>query len=192
MELGKQIKRYRGELGLSQEMLAEKIYVSRQTVSNWENDKNYPDINSLLRLSEVFQVSVDILIKGDVEKMKEEIRQEDRQQFERDSNIFAALMLATLLTPIPLLHYMDNMGIVMWAALFGVTGWFAFRVEQKKKAFDIQTYKEIVAFTQGEGLDEIAKAREEGKRPYQKILAAAAMGVIALAVSVLMLWIFKE
>ena len=84
MELGKQIKKYRGELGLSQEALAEKIYVSRQTVSNWENDKNYPDINSLLRLSEVFQVSVDILIKGDVEKMKVEIRQQDRQQFEMD------------------------------------------------------------------------------------------------------------
>lgn len=192
MELGKQIKKYRSELGLSQETLAEKIYVSRQTVSNWENDKNYPDINSLLRLSEILQVSVDILIKGDVEKMKEEIRQEDRQQFERDSNIFAALMLATLLTPIPLLHYLDKMGIAMWAALFGITGWFAFRVEEKKKVFDIQTYKEIVAFTQGEGLDEIAKAKEEGKRPYQKIFMAAVMGLITLAVSVLMVWIFKE
>ena len=82
MELGKQIKKYRSELSLSQEALAEKIYVSRQTVSNWENDKNYPDINSLLRLSEVFQVSVDILIKGDVEKMKVEIRQQDRQQLD--------------------------------------------------------------------------------------------------------------
>ena len=44
----------------------------------------------------------------------------------------------------------------------------------------------------GEGLDEIAKAKEEGKRPYQKILMAAAAAFIALAVSVLMLWIFKE
>lgn len=117
MELGKQIKKYRGELGFSQEVLAEKIYVSRQTVSNWENNKNYPDINSLLRLSEVFGVSIDILIKGDVEKMKEEIRQQDRQQFEMDSYIFSALMLATLLTPVPLLHYLDNLGIALWVAL---------------------------------------------------------------------------
>lgn len=192
MELGRQIKKYRGELGLSQEMLAEKIYVSRQTVSNWENDKNYPDINSLLRLSEVFQVSVDILIKGDVDKMKEEIRQQDRQQFEMDSYIFSALMLAVLLTPVPLLHYLDNLGIVLWAALVMVTGYFAFRVEKMKKAFNIQTYKEIMSFMEGEGLDEIAKAKEEGKRPYQKILIAAAAAVIALAVSVLMLWIFNE
>ncbi len=191
MELGRQIKKYRGELGLSQEMLAEKIYVSRQTVSNWENDKNYPDINSLLRLSEVFEVSIDILIKGDVEKMKVEIRQQDRQQFEMDSYIFSALMLAVLLTPVPLLHYLDNLGIVLWAALLGVTVYFASRVEKMKKAFDIQTYKEIVSFMGGEGLDEIAKAKEEGKRPYQKILSAAAAALIALAVSVLMLWIFK-
>ncbi|MCI8939541.1 MAG: helix-turn-helix transcriptional regulator [Dorea sp.] len=192
MELGKQIKKYRSELSLSQEALAEKIYVSRQTVSNWENDKNYPDINSLLRLSEVFQVSVDILIKGDVEKMKVEIRQQDRQQFEMDSYIFSALMLATLLTPVPLLHYLDDLGIAVWVMLVGVTGFYASKVEKMKKAFDIQTYKEIIAFMGGEGLDEIAKAKEEGKRPYQKILMAAAAAFIALAVSVLMLWIFKE
>ena len=192
MELGKQIKKYRGELGFSQEVLAEKIYVSRQTVSNWENNKNSPDINSLLRLSEVFGVSIDILIKGDVEKMKEEIRQQDRQQFEMDSYIFSALMLATLLTPVPLLHFLDNLGIALWVALVCVTGYFASRVEKMKKAFDMQTYKEIVAFMGGEGLDEIAKAKEEGKRPYQKILMTAAAACIALAVSVLMLWIFKE
>lgn len=192
MELGKQIKKYRGELGFSQEVLAEKIYVSRQTVSNWENNKNYPDINSLLRLSEVFGVSIDILIKGDVEKMKEEIRQQDRQQFEMDSYIFSALMLATLLTPVPLLHFLDNLGIALWVALVCVTGYFASRVEKMKKAFDMQTYKEIVAFMGGEGLDEIAKAKEEGKRPYQKILMTMAAACIALAVSVLMLWIFKE
>ena len=70
MELGKQIKKYRNEFDISQDELAEKVYVSRQTISNWENDKNYPDINSLLRLSEVFHVSIDILIRGDIEEIK--------------------------------------------------------------------------------------------------------------------------
>ena len=51
MELGKQIRKYRQEAQLSQEELAERIYVSRQTVSNWENDKSYPDVNSLVILS---------------------------------------------------------------------------------------------------------------------------------------------
>lgn len=54
MELSKQIKKYRTEANLSQEELADKIYVSRQTISNWENEKNYPDIKSLVLMSEVF------------------------------------------------------------------------------------------------------------------------------------------
>ena len=58
MNLGSQIKKYRSELSISQDELAEKLFVSRQSVSNWENDKTYPDIKSLLLLSEVFQVRV--------------------------------------------------------------------------------------------------------------------------------------
>ncbi len=48
MELGNQIKKYRSELQISQEQLADRIYVSRQTISNWENEKSYPDVNSLI------------------------------------------------------------------------------------------------------------------------------------------------
>ena len=59
MELGTQIRKYRNERTLSQEALAEKAYVSQQTVSNWENDKSYPDVNSLVLLSEVFEISLD-------------------------------------------------------------------------------------------------------------------------------------
>ena len=59
MELGKQIRKYRKEQSLSQDELAEKVYVSRQTISNWENDKSYPDVNSLILLSEVFHTSID-------------------------------------------------------------------------------------------------------------------------------------
>ena len=51
MELGNQIKAHRAALSLSQEELAEKVYVTRQTVSNWETSKSYPDIHSLLLLS---------------------------------------------------------------------------------------------------------------------------------------------
>lgn len=191
MELGKQIKKYRGELGISQEVLADKIYVSRQTISNWENDKSYPDINSILRLSEIFHVSIDILIKGDVEKMKEEMKQEDRAQFEKMSSIFSILLIAAIVTPVPLLHYLEYAGLCIWAVLAAVSLWYACKVEKKKKEFDIQTYKEIMAFMEGKGLDEIAKAKEEGKRPYQKFLLAAASALITLAVAVGMACILK-
>lgn len=83
MELSKQIKKYRTETNLSQEELADKIYVSRQTISNWENEKNYPDIKSLVLMSEVFQVSLDNLVKGDLERMKKEIDTQEYAKFQR-------------------------------------------------------------------------------------------------------------
>ena len=87
MELYKQIKRYRTDMNLSQEELAEKIYVTRQTISNWENDKSYPDIHSLLLLSSTFHISLDQLIKGDITTMKEEISKEAIQKFYSTFNI---------------------------------------------------------------------------------------------------------
>ena len=88
MNLGSQIKKYRSELSMSQDELAEKIFVSRQSISNWENDKTYPDIKSLLLLSEVFQVSLDQLIKGDLEIMKKEISTQELAEFEKDATLF--------------------------------------------------------------------------------------------------------
>ena len=57
MELGNQIKSHRAALSLSQEELAEKVYVTRQTVSNWETGKSYPDIHSLLLLLSLIHIS---------------------------------------------------------------------------------------------------------------------------------------
>lgn len=70
MNIGNQIKFFRQRDHLSQEELAAKLYVSRQTISNWENDKSYPDIHNLLMLSSLFQVSLDNLVKGDIEIME--------------------------------------------------------------------------------------------------------------------------
>lgn len=185
MELGKQIRKYRKEQSLSQDELAEKVYVSRQTISNWENDKSYPDVNSLILLSEVFHTSIDNLIKGDVEVMKEQVKNEDRKEFEKISRIFSVLFLAMMITPIPLIHYLKYAGIAIWALLAVVTLYFSFIVEKKKKQFDIQTYREIIAFMEGEKLDEIAKAREEGKTPYQKILLSVGVAVVTLVIAII-------
>ena len=192
MELGKQIRKYRNERTLSQEALADKVYVSRQTVSNWENDKSYPDVKSLVLLSEVFAVSLDQLIKGDVEMMKEQINQTDQKRFGRLSNIFAILFLAVLITPIPLEHFLSYAGIATWVVIFGAALYTAALVEREKKKFDVQTYREILAFTEGKSLSEIEKAREEGKRVYQKAFLVIATGVITLIVTLFFLWILGE
>lgn len=186
MELCKQIKKYRNDLGLSQDALAEKVFVSRQTISNWENDKSYPDVNSLLLLSEVFGVSIDILIKGDVMEMKKQILAEDREKFEKLSKILSILFIATIISPIPLVHFLHYVGIAIWIVLFAIAMYFAIQVEKLKKQFDIQTYREIVAFMEERDMDEISKAREEGKRPYQKVLLAVVSGLITFIVAVLL------
>ena len=73
MELARQLKAKREERGLSQDEVSKAIFVSRQTISNWENDKTYPDVQSLLLLSQLFDVSIDELVRGDVVAMQQAI-----------------------------------------------------------------------------------------------------------------------
>lgn len=186
MELGKQIKKYRTETNLSQEELADKIFVSRQTISNWENDKNYPDIKSLVLMSEVFRVSLDNLIKGDLERMKKEIDIQKYAKFQKDSTIFTVIFIVLLVAPVPLVMFWKWFGMALYLCLFGIGMCFAVRIEKYKKKYDIQTYKEIVAFTNGRSLDEIEKAREQGKRVYQKALLAAVSALLVVIIALIM------
>lgn len=70
MEIGKKLKDARMKSGFTQETVAEKIHVSRQTISNWENEKSYPDIISVIALSDLYSISLDDLLKGDREMME--------------------------------------------------------------------------------------------------------------------------
>ena len=64
MEFGEQIKQLRMDQNLTQEQFAEKLNVTRQAVSNWENDRNLPDIEMLIKMTSVFGISLDQLILG--------------------------------------------------------------------------------------------------------------------------------
>ena len=64
-DIGNKIKRARLEKKLTQEQIAELLGVSRQTISNWENEKSYPDIISVIKMSECYDVSLDYLLKGE-------------------------------------------------------------------------------------------------------------------------------
>ena len=70
MEIGTNLKNARCNANLTQEDIAEKIGVSRQTVSNWENNKSYPDIISVIRLSDIYGISLDTLLKEDENMIK--------------------------------------------------------------------------------------------------------------------------
>ena len=190
MEIGKRIKELRTSRGWNQEVFAEKTYVSRQTVSSWENNKSYPDIKSLLLMSELFEVSLDDLIKGDVVEMKKEISNESIREFNKWSNIFAVAYIIGLIIPYPLAHFFGWWGILIFVLYWFFALAISFRVEELKKKNDIQTYKEIVAFTEGKELGKEEKIAEKAKRPYQKFLLAFGSGAFALGVFILLQLIF--
>ena len=68
-QIGKNIKKYRAQMGMTQDQLAEKLHVTRQAVSNWENGKTQPSIETLTAMGELFGVSVEMLIYGKTGKM---------------------------------------------------------------------------------------------------------------------------
>lgn len=65
MILGEKLKQARADHHLTQQAVAKRVNVSRQTISSWETGKSYPDIDSLVVLSDFYGVSLDILIKED-------------------------------------------------------------------------------------------------------------------------------
>ncbi|MGM9941511.1 MAG: helix-turn-helix transcriptional regulator [Bulleidia sp.] len=194
MQLDTQIRKYRKQLELSQEELAEKVYVTRQTVSNWENGKNYPDIHSLLLLSALFNVSLDQLVKGDIENMKEIIRKEDIDTFNRYAEILTIHFVILIVSVVPLFYWLKLYALIPLGLIFALTMYWALKVEKLKKDNDIQTYREIVAFTEGKKLDQLDKAVEKGKRPYQNVLkvvlSAGITALICIAIGLLLNAVF--
>ncbi|WP_241698090.1 helix-turn-helix transcriptional regulator, partial [Enterococcus faecalis] len=77
MNIGNSLKMRRNELGLTQSEVAEKLYVTRQTISNWENNKSYPNIDCLIELSNLYEMTLDRLLKEDnpmMEKLSKYLR----------------------------------------------------------------------------------------------------------------------
>ncbi|MBQ7140922.1 MAG: helix-turn-helix transcriptional regulator [Bacilli bacterium] len=186
MELGNRIKKFREKINMSQEELADKVYTSRQTISNWENDKTYPDINSLKLLSNIFDVSLDNLIEGDIENMKKTISESDRKGFVGLSRIYTIELIAMVISAYPLLKYAGVIGIAIWILFTIITIITAFEIEKIKKEYNIQTYKEIVAFYNNKSLTRDEKIEEKAKIPYQRFLLSILSAIIAIIVFVLL------
>lgn len=190
MEVGRQIRKYREHMDFSQEQLAEKIYVSRQTISNWETGKSYPDINSLLLLSTLFHVSLDKLIKGDVEAMKDKIKESDIKRFNKYGIVYTVLLIVSVFSIVPLMSWMGFYAFIPWGLLFIITMYFAIRLEKMKKDNNISTYKEIVAFTEGRRLEENEQQQENGKRPYQRVFLVLGSAVFGAIIGAVMIYFF--
>ena len=192
MEIGARIKEHRRTAVMSQDDLAARVYVSRQTISSWENNKTYPDVQSLLLLSEIFDATVDSLIKGDVETMNETI--------ERDSTIMKRLsyvMLGFLLLMIACLVWICVqvfawdwaleqtvptfvLALVLWGIAMFAAAW----LDRIKRNHDLITYHEILSFWNGEQVDrDTERGRRERLIPrWLKIIRAVGFMILALAI----------
>ena len=189
IDIGSKIKTLRLSKSMTQEQLAKALHVSAQAVSKWENGKSYPDIHSLLLLSALFDVSLDQLIKGDLETMKQEVNAADVKAMNRDAIIYTVLLAATIILPVPLIKWFGLYGLIPELLIWGAAMYFALRLERIKKANNVQSYREILAFSEGKRLDEIEQKVEAGKRPYQKVLLALLTAGITLLVGMVLSWL---
>ena len=98
------------------------------------------------------------------------------------STIYAVHLIVLLLSAVPLFTWLELYALIPLGIFFAITMFWALKVEKIKKENDIQTYKEIVAFTEGKKLDELHKAVEVGKRPYQNVLKVIISAVVTAAI----------
>lgn len=190
MELGSNIRKRRGELGLSQDELASRIFVSRQTISSWENDRTYPDVQSLLLLARAFDVTVDTLIEGDMVVME--------QRISKDARRLNALAVATvalaaglvLITAWLCWQLADGWGwhavptAVFAAALLVGILYAAHQMERIKSRNDLIVYREVAAFLEGAPVDRDTPAglKARAGRPWWRIartIGYAVAGAVA-------------
>ena len=192
MEIGGHIKERRAAADMSQDDLAARVYVSRQTISSWENGKTYPDLQSLLLLSEVFGVTVDTLIKGDVETMTTATDRtaQTLQRLGYAMIVFLVLTIAALVWVSVQLVAWDwplaqaaptiTLAIVLWAIAMFAACW----ADHIKRDHDLITYHEILAFMRNEPVNrDSPRGRRERTMPaWMKAIRTIGLTLFALAV----------
>ena len=104
MEISERLKEARQNSGMTQEDVANKIMVSRVTVSHWENGKSLPDIVSLIGLSDLYGISLDELVKGD-SKMTEKVKK-DKKTADNNKRLISTI---AILAAVVLIVYVASM-----------------------------------------------------------------------------------
>ena len=122
-----QILKIRKEKGLTQEEFGKIFHVTRQTVSNWENEKSYPDLQILIDISNRFDISLDVLIKEDVKMVKTMDKERVLGSLKREKSVIDFFTGAGTGIVISCLFSADTMvrtvTIVLGVVMIGI-GWY--------------------------------------------------------------------
>lgn len=114
--IGKNISKFRKEQEMTQDQLAERLHVTRQAVSNWENGKTQPDVETLGQLAECFEVPVEMLIYGKSEAQGNKIVIERTVKKGIDTSTAVGIALAVVLS-------YTKWKSIGWAIFHGFLNW---------------------------------------------------------------------
>ncbi|MFL1470917.1 helix-turn-helix domain-containing protein [Paraclostridium bifermentans] len=162
MKISTIIKQRRLDLNLTQEQVAEQIFVSTKSISNWENDKNFPDIESLVRLAKLYDLSLDSLLLEGSDIVKDIKKKEKVYELQKINligsqltNVFLMLMifLPAILKGFYMSDYMYGL-LVLVTSSNAVTGFYFinkldkynFRENGNKTLISIQIAGSILFF----------------------------------------------
>lgn len=197
MKVSEQIRQKRTDKGLSQDELAKAVYVTRQTLSNWETGKTYPDVQSLLLLSDALDTTVNELVEGDISLIRERALADQRAL-----NIYAWIMAGAVVLAILFavgltvawtepsgvgrMSKGDLAAIAVFAPLYLVAMVAAGAAERIKRRNNVVTYREISAFMEGTRPEHIERDSRHFSRSHPvpaallKVLAGAVTGAVLL------------
>lgn len=101
MTIGEKIRYRRNELGMTQQTVADQLHITRQTISNWENDKSTPDLQTIINLSDIYQISLDDLLKNETNLAKKITAKAEYRGFRKSLILFLApILIAFYLLPL--------------------------------------------------------------------------------------------
>ena len=135
MNIGNELANSRRERQLPQEEFGKLFHVTRQTGSNWENEKSYPDLQILVQISNQFQISLDILLKGDPQMVKEIDKERILGNIKREKNLMdfftgsgTGMVVSCLFSPVSVVR---TIIIVVGLTMIGI-GWYKKSRSDKK------------------------------------------------------------
>lgn len=141
MDFGQKLKNLRIDNGLTQEQLAEKIFVTRTAISKWETGKGYPGIDSLKAISSLFHISIDELIsEADIENKQ---KQDNKNAKIMYCIAIAFLVITVLFTLLTYFLQIPYLGII---SMVGMIAYLVFALLSKPKYKRIEARKIIVPY----------------------------------------------
>ena len=180
MELARRIREHRERLGMSQGELAKAVFVTRNTISNWETDRTYPDVQSLLLLSNLFGTSIDALVREDSQEMRNALAVGVKRMNRLGvvMMVFGLACVAWVIVGIAMDWGLAPIAVPA-AALFIPASIAAFLVDKMRHDNQLYAYQSVEAYLAGEDPDvNNPYNRRAGKHWVAKRIALTVVGII--------------